>query len=284
MKKSSRIILIAGICLLSVGIVLSSVVLMFGISGASYGRILQQGLWNTTFRLADDYDNTYEKSNVYRVPAEDIDALVIDWIAGDVTVEPYDGSEILIKESADGKLNEDTCLRYKVEDDTLMIYFCAETAGVSFSGDQEKAGKKLLVKIPKKLSEDLPILSLDTISSDVSLTGLAVEDFTATTVSGSITGAKLKFDFASISTVSGSVKADFLNCPEDFLFDSTSGSCCLGLPKNSNAEVSYDSVSGSIYNQFRHRTGHGNGQNAGQCQLSLSTISGDVKIFKGSCK
>ena len=64
MKKSSKIILLCAVCLLSLGIVLSVIGLF---SGASLNRIIDSGLWNYTFYQEDDYDNDHSKDNTYRI-------------------------------------------------------------------------------------------------------------------------------------------------------------------------------------------------------------------------
>ena len=54
MKKSTKIILMISICLISVGIVLSAI---GRFAGASPRHILFDGLWNASFRYGDDFDN-----------------------------------------------------------------------------------------------------------------------------------------------------------------------------------------------------------------------------------
>ena len=97
MKKSTKIILMISICLISVGIVLSAI---GRFAGASPRHILFDGLWNASFRYGDDFDNDFEENNTYHVSDASINSIDIDWISGRVTVIPYDGDDIVIREKA----------------------------------------------------------------------------------------------------------------------------------------------------------------------------------------
>ena len=105
MKKSSKIILLCAVCLLSLGIVLSVIGLF---SGASLNRIIDSGLWNYTFYQEDDYDNDHSKDNTYRIETDRLDSLSIDWISGSVSVISYDGKDILLEESSEEKIDGET--------------------------------------------------------------------------------------------------------------------------------------------------------------------------------
>ncbi len=83
------------ICLISVGIVLSAI---GRFAGASPRHILFDGLWNASFRYGDDFDNDFEENNTYHVSDASINSIDIDWISGRVTVIPYDGDDIVIRE------------------------------------------------------------------------------------------------------------------------------------------------------------------------------------------
>jgi len=290
MKKSTRILLVAAVCLLSAGIVIS--VLGF-ITGGSYRHILENGLWNHTFYKDSHYDNDYNEANTYRVPADAIDGLSVDWVCGDVKIQSYDGDEILLEESCKDKnyIDDDTCLRYRVKYGQLSVYFCRGTAEINFSSDGSERAKKLVVKVPKDLAKNLSDLYVDAVSSDVTLRNLTCSELDIDTVSGNIFGKGLKASEASIETVSGAVTADFLTCPAEFDFSSTSGILRLGLPKKSSAILEYSTISGSIYNGFAsHHGGHSGYDDdgeiiigGGKCELSADTVSGDIEIYPGSC-
>ena len=62
MKKSTKIILMTSICLISVGIVFSTIGFF---TGASPSSIVFNGLWNWgfTYQNGGNYDNDFEKDN-----------------------------------------------------------------------------------------------------------------------------------------------------------------------------------------------------------------------------
>ena len=224
---------------------------------------------------------------MYRVPALGIDSLSIDWVGGDIKLQSYDGDEILIKEVSDETLNEQNCLRYRVSGGNLSVDYCRDSVAISFSDDEGVPAKKLIVKMPRELATNLSRLSVDTVSSDIILKKLTVEELEISTTSGSIFAEGLKSDSANVDTISGHLKADFLTCPGELYFSSTSGSCRLKLPEDSNALIRFSTASGRFHNEFdshHGKTGRPAGEgeyyigSGGDCEISADTVSGDISI------
>ena len=55
------------------------------------------------FVTGDDFDNDFEENNTYHVSDASINSIDIDWISGRVTVIPYDGDDIVIRENQRAK-------------------------------------------------------------------------------------------------------------------------------------------------------------------------------------
>ena len=110
-----------------------------------------------------DYDYHYADADSFTVGNAEVDPgnvsrLVIDWVAGQVTVEPYDGDTISVSEPMQAK--EKNRLRWRQEGDTLTIRYCAST------GSGDAASKDLTVRVPADLAEALRYVQIDTVSAD----------------------------------------------------------------------------------------------------------------------
>lgn len=319
MKNTTKIILMASICLISVGIVFAGIGL---IMGASPSHILYNGLWNAQFHYEDDYENDYNKDNTYSVSDQTIDELGIDWVSGSVTVVPYDGEDILIEESSRRDLDEDYCLRYKIDGNRLQIDYMKGTMGINFYDGKGSVSKKLTVKIPRKMAQNLERVEFDAVSADISISDITTNYLSADTTSGNLfannlkvidlemssisgdlraknliakslevdttsgnlIGHSLKASSVQIGTVSGDMDADFLVCPKEFGFESTSGECTITLPKNSSLSVAFDSASGNFSTEYPSKI---NGDDEyiignGTYEFNVDTVSGDFTIKKAA--
>ena len=280
MKKSTRIILLTAICLTSFGIVLA-VAGMF--SGASLNRIIDSGLWNYTFYQKDDYDNDYREANTYRVSGDDIESISVNWSAGKVSVVSYDGDDILIEETAEEEIDEDTCLRYKTDEGEkeLTIDCCRSEVSIQFSAEDHME-KELIVKVPKRLAKAIDVLSLSSDSSAFTVNGIAAEAVSVSTVSGDFRAKAIKCDSIDMYTDSGDMNARFTSCPQDFCYDSTSGSGSVTVPDDSSLLLSFSSTSGRFDSSLKYNRNEddeyifGNGRQ----DFYVSTVSGNFSLNK----
>ena len=279
MKKSTRIILMTSICLISVGIVFSTIGFF---TGASPSSIILNGLWNWgfTYQNGGNYDNDFEENNTYHISDEAIDSLDIDWISGNVSVVPYDGDDIIIREKSRSKIDDENCLRYRINGSTLEIYYLKE-ARINLSGSSFNYSKQLQVKIPRRMAEDMDELNLDAVSSDLSVRDMKISTVDVDTTSGNFVAKDTAIRSMEMNTVSGDMRLQLTNCPKELDFDSTSGDCLLTLPKGSNVTAEFDTVSGDFSTDFSTRFDAdeyiiGNGKN----EFSVGTVSGDFIINK----
>ncbi len=278
MKKSTKIILMASVCLISVGIVFSTIGL---IAGASPSNIIFGGLWNSPFHYGDDFESDFEENNTYRVSAASVDALDISWVSGRVTVIPYDGDDIVIREKSKGKIDEENCLRYRIKNGTLEVHYFRETEELNFSGPINFS-KQLEIKVPYALANALEGLNFDAVSSDLHISDLQIASLDVDTTSGNLSGKDIHAGFVNMSTVSGDMKASFVNCPKELNMDSTSGDCIISLPKGSDVTAALDSVSGDFSSEFSTRYEEDDVYiiGDGKREFTVSTVSGDFVINK----
>lgn len=197
---------------------------------------------------------TYANSDRYtaggaEVSADRLQKLEIDWLAGSVTVELWDGDTVSFSEQGED-LEEDRQLHWLQDDETLHIRYCA--AGKF----QNLPAKDLLVRVPSGVR--LEKLSVSGTSADVRITDVAADHLKFDSTSGDLeawadcemlsadtTSGGVRFTGtagqADVSTTSGSLS--FEGHAERAEFESTSGS--LTFAGTVVKELKFSTISGS---------------------------------------
>ncbi len=261
MKRFVKVMLCIGLCLLVIGGLLMGCGML---AGAHPAQIVNTGLWNVAISR-DRGEHVWQADNCYRIPANAIASLEINWVDGDITVEPWDGEEICLEETSKAPITERNHLVYRVDGDTLEIDFWAEKFGFSFGGPDLKP-KDLKVLVPRALADALDEINVDVVASDVFLKGLNARDISVDSVSGSLNGSELIAGQIEMDTMSGNLKCSFLNCPHALDMDSVSGSV-------DRFQVSMDSLSGRYNSELPSQMGAGS-------QFEMNTASGDFLVKK----
>ena len=257
MKKSVKITLIVAAVLVGLGLCIAVVGALMG------GRI--SDLRNTYYdgrewHHGDALDGSYTGGEI-RVPAEDITALDIDWVAGDVKIMVTDGEEIVVTEHADHGIPEEYALQLEA-DNTLRIRYSNDVWGI------DMPEKDLTVLLPRTVAENLTAVDLSGVSADFAVGKLTVRDaFSFDTASGKLktealtaTGAK-----ADVNSVSGDIELD--GSFREVKAGSTSGEIDLKL-RNGPAAVEVSTVSGEVDVELPAGTGF---------TLDYSTVSGELE-------
>ena len=257
MKKSVKITLIVAAVLVGLGLCIAVVGVLMG------GRI--SDLRNTYYDGREWHhgaalDGSYTGGEI-RVPAEDITALDIDWVAGDVKIMVTDGEEIVVTEHVDRGIPEEYALCVEA-DNTLRIRYSNDVWGI------DMPEKDLTVLLPRTVAENLTAVNLSDVSADFAVDKLTVRDaFSFDTTSGRLktealtaTGAK-----ADVNSVSGDIELD--GSFREVKAGSTSGETDLKL-RNGPAAVEVSTVSGEVDVELPAGTGF---------TLDYSTVSGELE-------
>ena len=253
MKTWMKVLLIAAGCLAVLGLALGAAGLAMGGSAASSPE-----------------PGTGDE-NSYQISAQGITSLDIDWVAGNVILEPWEGEEIQVEERSRGQLTEKKRLTYQVDGDTLEIRF--QKPGLRFGF--QPYGKDLRVRIPQTLADQLRELEIENVSADFSLSGLGVQKLEMNTVSGSLKALDLETDSLEFESVSGDLTAQLGNRPAVLELETVSGSAELKLPTGIDLSAELDSVSGD----FRSELPCISGSNAAAWKISMESVSGDLTIL-----
>ncbi len=222
----------------------------------------------------------------------------IDWVSGTITVQAGDVENITFSESAVS--DSRYAMVWKQEGDTLSIEYCKETLHVNFGITiNSDWNKDLVVIVPRDWV--CRSLEIDTASSDVDITGLTIQEMEVDAASAECNFVDCMVDSLDVDTASGDVaffgtlntldfdaaSASFTgtlaNTPKRITVDSMSGNLDITLPADSGFSVKVDGVSSRFSSEFptlmqngRHLCGDGG------CQITVSAVSGDVIIRKGS--
>lgn len=241
---------------------------------------------------------TYKNSALYNVGGgtvtDEFHSIKVNWTNGKINIEAYDGEDTVISETEVAE--KENKLRWRVEDGVLKIQQMA--AGMRF-GLKQTPKKTLTVKIPSNVAEGLKAITSDSVSAEVTITGISASDkIEIDTVSGGANLKNIKTEKLDIDTVSGSIKAagEFTELESDSVSgdvtvssatplkkldcDSTSGNIRLTIPKNSGFTLKADTVSGDIscglptVSESKNRRVCGDGS----ADFETDTVSGDLII------
>ncbi len=260
-------------------------------------------------------------SDEARVSASNIKKIKIDWVAGGISLRVGTGEDIVFSESSNRDLTERQKMRYTVsESGTLQIKYCDNLDNIFnwFSLDANMPAKSLVMEVPASLIGLLADLEIDTVSSNIDLSGVYGSKTSFSTVSGEIRctdiacadlelsstsgtiicenttiseieidnvsgGVRLEGEFERIDvdTVSGNVQVSAANVPKSIEVDGVSGRISIALPESAGFTARLDSVSGSLSCAFPGTLGSDLVVvGDGSANYRFNTVSGSVNIDK----
>ena len=190
-KKIFRILSLAALSLLLAAVVI-------GVLNA----LVADGKW--TFGWRDyRYDEEGYTVGEGSIPTQSVGRIEVDWIDGEVEVVACQDRYPSLTEIAQNELPESAQVRWRVSEDgsTLSIKYRKSSwfLGVG-SGNREK---KLILRIPEKLMDNLSVLDIEGVSTNVKVSDVRAESFVFSSVSGWLLTKNCAFGTASLSGESG---------------------------------------------------------------------------------
>ena len=238
-----------------------------------------------------------EPGEKYTVSPDNIREISIQWVAGDILIQP--GNVEAITFSEDDVSDPKYALVYQSRGDELEISFCEETVGNYF-------GVSTRSDIIKDLKIIVPIdwvcesLEIDAASATVEINDMTIREMDFDGASGTCelencTVGEMDIDTASgditiIGTLdtldcdaaSASVYAVLSNTPSRLDMDSMSGDLDITLPEDAGFSLSMDAMSKDFTTDFDTTLKNGNYVcGNGACRINIDCLSGDVTIRKG---
>ena len=216
MKTGTKIVLLVGILLLAFG--LTALQIAHHRGDVSYGKLANSVSFDSSMSFGSDQKGyTVLSGREEKFSANEVRALDLDWVSGSVSVERWDGKDVVVREKAAVKLSEDQSLRWKLSGGTLSILPCANNV-------RDLPEKELTVLVPQGLT--LEGVNVDSASASVLVAGIEAS-------------GKLNLDAAS-----GALRVEGCVCGELDL-DSASGSQSV-LRSSVSGTVEADLASGSF--------------------------------------
>lgn len=218
----------------------------------------------TSCRTGFYYDNADKyTSGEASFSADTVEALDIEWFAGEVQVVFGDDSEteISVSETANKKTDGDTSLHYWLDGTTLKIKFAA--SGKLNLGGIEKA---LKVTLPRQ--KTLIHLSVSGSAANVNVKDARAEKLTVSAVAGNIELSGMRVsDKASVSSTSGNIRGSVMTACDSLNISSTSGS--IGFSTEAKVRsLAVETTSGNI---------HLSNLNPAK-KAKVETVSGNVEL------
>lgn len=220
-----------------------------------------------------------------------VDALDVSWVSGRVTVERYDGDEILVSETANRTLKADEELRWWLDGDKLYVKFAASGyRGVN------RLDKQLTIQVPQSWTADqltisavsaaveadvydVETITLNTVSGAMDVTAREAGEISANTVSGGLHVTVGKARSIIVCSVSGSavVEAERLDKLDA---SNVSGKVRICLPERVGFIADVSSVSGDVKGSMpvQHEGKDRYVAGGKQCRIDVETVSGGVQL------
>lgn len=244
--------------------------------------------------MEPQYIPTADGKNTFS--ASEITELEIEWIAGEILIQPGETDQISIRE--DGVTDPKYTMYLQQRGDKLKILFCEETVDKAWG-----------INIQGSISKDLTILvppdwfcqSLDIVcaSATVEINDLTIREVDFDGASGTCEFENCTVDEIDIDTASGdirfigqlnmldcdaasaSVYAALSNVPSRLDMDSMSGDLEIILPSDAGFTLSMDGLSTDFTSDFETSVKNGNYVcGDGDCRINLDALNGDVTIRK----
>lgn len=183
------------------------------------------------------YDESGYEIGSGTVQAPNVTAIDVDWIDGSVHIVVCDDMYLSLTEASRLDLTEDSLLRWHVSEDgkTLTVKYRKSSW---FFGSSENKNKDLILRVPRRMLETLQSLTVNTVSSNVTLTGVTAKQMNVKSLTGDVTVA------CKIS-------------PETLSVEGTSGKIKLVLPTDAGFSLEHVTETGRITVDFRHEQTNG---------------------------
>ena len=136
---------------------------------------------------------------------EGLKEIRLDWLEGNVRVVPCDDALISLTEDSSMTLADGDQLRWGFNEDGSVLTVKYRKSAWYFEGNRGE-GKSLILRIPRRILENLELLEITTRGAQVSLENLDTEKIIVTTQGGDVKGVGCEVDALSLSSKRGSLQ------------------------------------------------------------------------------
>lgn len=255
-------------------------------------RFSSESTAETAVPMETLYAISYDGKDTF--PASEISELEIDWVAGEILIQPGNSDQITVRED---NVNDDKyAMVLRQSGNELKITFCEESLNnfIGF-GSTNELSKDLTITVPRDwLCETLDIecaaatlevndmtireVDFDGASGACEFENCTVEEMDIDTASGDIRFIG-SLEMLDCDAASASVFAVLTNTPSRLDIDSMSGDLEIVLPQNAGFTLSMDTMSGDFQSDFETTMKNGNYVcGDGRCRINVDALSGEVML------
>lgn len=239
----------------------------------------------------------YGIGSSFSVPMNDVSEIEVEWVAGTITVEQCDGTEIQIQEDGEYKSQYTMYVRQKGKE--LTITYLPWGTNLLGVGSDVPTQKDLTILIPRDWAgEKLEIASA---ASNLEVTGVTLREFDFEGGSGKAEFTDCAIDSLDLATASGDISytgslnkldweaasasftAVLTNVPRELEMESMSGKMDITLPSDAGFTLKLEGLSQNFTSDFQ--TTYQNNRYVcgdGACKIDVEGISSSVTIRKGN--
>lgn len=226
--------------------------------------------------------------------ASEVKEIEIDWVAGDILIQPHDGDTITFFE--DGNFDQKFAMVWQCRGGALKIQFCEEGLNIGIN-NTNNLSKDLTVYVPRDW--ECESLELDVASAKVEINDMVIREVDFDGASGTCEFDNCTVNELDIDTASGDIRfvgnLDILDCdafsasvyavlsntPSRLDLDSMSGDLDITLPADAGFTLSMNAMSSDFSSDFETSMKNGNYVcGDGRCRINVDGMSGDVAIRK----
>ena len=205
----------------------------------------------------------------------DVTELNIDWVSGSVTIEAFDGTEVVISETSEDALTDSTTMHYYLEPDgTLNIKF--GIPGMRSQGEN-LPDKHLLVRVPRSLRLDE--VEVNGAGQDIRMDSVRCGALEMNSVSWQLALNECEIEDIEVNSVSSNVEATFSKMPTDIELNNVSGSTVLYVPEDAGITLEWNGVMADFHSELPVASrGKKKIIGNGACAIESNSISAELAI------
>lgn len=228
--------------------------------------------------------------------ASEISELEIEWVSGEILIQPGDTDQISIRE--DGVTDSKYSMVLQQRGGELKILFCEENVAEHWGIDlQKELNKDLTILVPPDWI--CQSLDIECASATVEVNDLTIQEVDFDGASGTCEFENCIVNEIDINTASGDIRfigeLNMLDCdaasasvytalsnvPSRLDMDSMSGDMEILLPTDAGFTLSMSGLHTDFTSDFETTLKNGNYVcGDGRCRINLDALSGDVTIRK----
>ena len=202
--------------------------------------------------------------------------LEINWYYDSVTIQAYDGNEVIISETSDSALTDSTTMHYYLNPrGTLKIVF--GKPGIKLKGEK-LPNKQLLVEVPRTLR--LESVEENGLGHNFKMDSVRCEDLEMNGMSNQMVLNECEIENIEVNGVSTNLSATFSQMPEEIELNNVSGKTTLWVPEDAGITLELNGIAHNFHSTLPVATkGKKKVIGNGVCKIESNAVSGDLDII-----